>query len=96
MQTYSGIHPHTVNGVDHLQEEDVRKYLIDSGYAGEAEALIAEANRFPAIYKYTQDRDHYLVSYIEFWLAGDCSASERRIKQLSAAFRASNSISPSR
>jgi hypothetical protein len=78
---------HTVNGSDHLTEEQARAYLDGQGYAAETEAMIADALRFPETYRYTAGRHRYLVHVLPrdgewCWLAGDCERSEERIKAL--------------
>lgn len=90
MQTRSGSRPHTVGGVDHLQEKDVREYLIDGGYAGEADGLIAKAKKLPYSYHYSEDRHRYVAFFWEFWVAGDSTISEERIKALRARSTAFN------
>jgi hypothetical protein len=78
---------HTVDGRDQLTEDEARAYLTAEGYEAEAGAMIADALRFPEIYRYTGDRHRYLVHTLRrgggwCWLAGDCAESEERIKAL--------------
>ncbi|HEY2086622.1 MAG TPA: hypothetical protein VGH54_11445 [Mycobacterium sp.] len=70
------------NGSDRLTENDVRAYLAASGYSAEADAVTAECRRFPCSYKYTGDRHRFAVYIMPggYWKAGDCEASEERIK----------------
>ena len=84
---------HTVDGSTQLAEGDVRAYLTAEGYAAEVEAMIADALRFPASYRYTADRHRYaahvrLSGGVWCWRAGDCSRSEERIKALGRGRRA--------
>lgn len=84
---------HTVDGRDHLTEDEARAYLTASGYEAEAGAMIADALRFPEIYRYTGDRHRYLVRSLRrggewHWRAGDCTRSEERIKALGRGRRA--------
>jgi len=80
------VHPHTVSGSEELNEAMVRTYLAASGYEGEADTMIADARRFPRTCGYTKDRHRYVVYEMPggYWKAGDCTASEERIKTLAA------------
>jgi hypothetical protein len=83
---------HTVDGSDELTEVDVRAYLTACGYAAEAETMITDALRFPHDYRYTGDRHRYAAHVqsggVWYWVAGDCSRSEDRIKALGRGRRA--------
>jgi hypothetical protein len=81
--------PHTVNGEDHLNEAMVLAYLGASGYGTEAQAMTEAARRYVGTYQYTADRHRYLAYIMPggYWLAGDCTESEERIKALSASRR---------
>jgi hypothetical protein len=83
------VRAHAVSGSEHLNEAMTLAYLESSGYGTEARAMADEARKFPCTYLYTADRHRY-VAYIMpggYWLAGDCSESEERIKALSASRR---------
>jgi hypothetical protein len=78
--------PHMVDGRVALTLDEARAYLIASGYAAEAEGMIADALRWDN-YRYTDDRHRYLARMERsgdgwLWRAGDCTASEERIKAL--------------
>jgi hypothetical protein len=80
------VRPHTVSGTDQLNEAMALAYLEASGYGTEAEGLADAARKYAGTYHYTGDRHRY-VAYIMpggYWVAGDCTESEERIKALSA------------
>ena len=79
--------PHTAGGSERLSEETVRAYLEAGGYERLAEALTITARHFPGTYFYTPDRHRYVCRVMpgDYWLAGDSTASEERIKALGAA-----------
>lgn len=79
--------PHAVDGRQELTGEEVRAYLAAEGYEAEAAGLMAEARRFPGTYMYTADRHRYAVHIMpgDYWRAGDCAASEERIKSFRTA-----------
>ena len=81
---------HTVDGRSQLTEGEVRAYLSAGGYAGEVEAVTADARRFPLTHTYTADRHRFVVFSMPggYWLAGDCTRSEERIKALGRGRRA--------
>jgi hypothetical protein len=85
----TAIRPHTADGSEQLTEAQALAYLEESGYGAEAAALADTARRFPGTYGYTSDRHRYIVFIMPggYWKAGDCEASEERIKSLSAARR---------
>lgn len=74
--------PHVVDGSERQTNEQALAYLIAAGYGTEALALMADAAQFPGAYKYTADRHRYVVYSMPgaYWMAGDCAASEERIK----------------
>lgn len=84
--------PFTVDGSEHLTEEQARGYLRESGYGGEVDHMTGQAERYPEIYRYTADRHRYLAHVLVHgewhWVAGDCTKSEERIKVLGRARRA--------
>lgn len=84
------VHPHKVNGSGQLSGGAVLDYLTADGYEAEASALMTTAARFPGGYQYTADRHRYLVFIMPggYWLAGDCTESEERIKRLGRERRA--------
>ena len=92
--TGTTIIPYTVNGSEWVTEEQARAYLVASGYAGEADGLIADA-KLTANYRYTTDRHRYLTRrYFDgvlLFTTGDCTRSEERIKALRRAHRARRS-----
>ena len=83
-------HPHETGGRQKLTGDEVLSYLTESGYQAEAADLMARAQRFPGNYEYTTSRHRYVVYIMPggYWRAGDCTASEERIKTLSARYRA--------
>ena len=85
----SDIQPHTVSGSERLMEEQALAYLEAAGYGAEVPGLAAAAKRFPGNYQYTSDRHRYVVFIRpgDYWKAGDCEASEERIKALAAQRR---------
>lgn len=81
---------HTVGGSEELTAEDVREYLAGAGYAGEADAMIADCLQFPEVYRYSADRHRCIVRHVmrgAYWLAADCTDGEERIKALAACRR---------
>lgn len=83
------VRPHAVSGSDHLDETAVIAYLEASRYGTESQAVADAARKFPGTYSYTADRHRYVAFIMPggYWLAGDCSESEERIKTLSRARR---------
>ena len=90
--------PHTVDGSSQLTAGQARAYLSASGYEPEADRMIADAVR-RASHRYTDDRHRYLARTARiggtglnpedwFWVAGDCTRSEERIKALGRDRRA--------
>lgn len=78
------VRPHTVNGSEHLTEDQTLAYLDTQGYVAETETLMAEARHFPGTYQYTADRHRYVAFIMPggYWKAGDCTQSEERIKRI--------------
>jgi hypothetical protein len=76
--------PYTAGGRDKLTAEEASAYLDGSGYIQETGTLMAAARRSPGDCQYTADRHRYLVYVMPggYWRAGDCAASEDRIKSL--------------
>lgn len=74
---------HQVEGREELTEEEVRAYLAESGYAGEADQLISDALS-SSHFQYTADRHRCVVHRRhrngDYWRAADTTATEERIK----------------